>query len=78
MTRNVNSMRLLLILSLLSTFAFSACQGGQITIDLPGGGGDGGGDTGGESAFSNQTLFILMIVLLVAMFAMVLVAMSSR
>ena len=62
-------------LILLGTLLLASCQGGQITIDINGGFGDGD-DAGGNT--SNQTLFVLMVVLLVAMFAMVLVAMSSR
>ncbi|HLD92935.1 MAG TPA: hypothetical protein VI703_01855 [Anaerolineales bacterium] len=72
-----SSTRLFVALTLLSAVLLVGCQGGQISIDLNGDGGSGGGgDAGGTVA--NQTLFILMVVLLVAMFAMVLVAMSSR
>ena len=75
--QNMNSARIWLVLSLLGAILLGACQDGQITIDINGGGDDGGGAAGGTT-ISNQTLFILMIVLLVAMFALVLVAMSSR
>lgn len=71
----LSSTRVFIVLTLLGTILLGGCQGGQIRIDLNTGGGDGG-DAGGTTA--NQTLFILMVVLLVAMFAMVLVAMSSR
>ena len=71
-----SSTRLFVALTLLSAVLLVGCQGGQISIDLNGDGGSGGGDAGGT--VENQTLFILMVVLLVAMFAMVLVAMSSR
>lgn len=70
--------RLLVALTLLGAFLLGACQDGQITIDIDGGGGDGGGSDTGGTTVSNQTFFILMIVLLVAMFAMVLVAVSGR
>lgn len=78
-TRKGNSICLLLVFSLLGAILLGACQDGQISIDIDGtgGGGDAGGGEGGGSV-SNQTFFILMIVLLVAMFAMVLVAVSSR
>ncbi len=76
--QNMNSARIWLVLSLLGAILLGACQDGQITIDINGGGGDDSGGTAGGTTISNQTLFILMIVLLVAMFALVLVAMSSR
>lgn len=73
MIRSSKRSALLLLVCLIGAVVLGACQGGQISIDL---GGAGAGD--GESSAANQTLFILMIVLLVAMFAMVLVAVSSR
>ncbi len=79
MTRTSKSIYFLLAFSLLGAILLGACQGGQITIDVSGdGSGSGDGGTGDGGTVSGQNFFILMIVLLAAMFAMVLVAVSSR
>lgn len=71
----INSMRFVLICTIMGALLLGACQGGQISIDV--GGGNSGSDADeGTGSVSSQTFFILMIVLLVAMFAMVLVAVS--
>ncbi len=70
------TLNLILLFGFLTTIFLAACAG-PITIDIGGSGGNDGGGTGdGNSTVSSQTFFILMIVLLVAIFAMVLVAMS--
>lgn len=81
MTYHPKTLSAVLVVGLIGILLLGACQGGQITIDVGGtgeDGGDGGGTGDGGTSVSNQTFFILMIVLLVAMFAMVLVAVSSR
>jgi len=72
MNKTSNPLSVLLILSLISTILLAACAG-PITIDV--GGGDNG-STGDGGNVSSQTFFLLLIVLLVAMFAMILVAIS--
>jgi hypothetical protein len=69
-----NSLSWLLILGVMGAILFSACAG-PITIDV--GGGGESGSTGDGGTVSSQTFFLLLIVLLVAMFAMILVAVSQ-
>ncbi len=67
------TLNFILLFSVLTTIFLAACAG-PITIDVGGGGGGTTGD--GNVSGSSQIFFILMLVLLVAMFAMVLVAVS--
>jgi hypothetical protein len=65
-------MHLFLLIATLGALFLGACQG-PITIDV---GGNEGGSMGDSGSVSSQTFFLLLIVLLVAMFAMILVAVS--
>jgi LPXTG-motif cell wall-anchored protein len=69
--------KLFLALLLITSLTLGACQGGEITIDIDGDGGGGGSDSG-QTGLSNQTMFIVLIGLMFAMFALVLVAATRR
>ncbi|MGH2581407.1 MAG: hypothetical protein ACRDFQ_00750 [Anaerolineales bacterium] len=44
----------------------SACQGGQVTIQVPGGGDDGGnGQASSDQLFTTQFLFVILLIMIV-------------
>ena len=54
------------VMLILALPVLSACQGGQITIQVPGGGGDSGGDsTTSDDLFTTQFLFVILLIMIV-------------
>ena len=66
--KSLSKLRLHLIAAMviLALPVLSACQGGQISIQVPGGGGDSGADsTTSDDLFTTQFLFVILLIMIV-------------
>jgi hypothetical protein len=53
------------VMLILALPVLSACQGGQITIQVPGGGDSGGESTTSDDLFTTQFLFVILLIMIV-------------